>query len=54
MEYSMHGTDEKCIQVLVGKPERRRPLRRLRHTLEDNIKMDLEEGGCVVDSSGPG
>ena len=35
-------------RVLVGKPERKRPLGRPRHTWEDNIKMDLQEveGGC--------
>ena len=32
--------------VLVGKPEGKRPLGRPRHTLEDNINMDLQEGGC--------
>jgi hypothetical protein len=31
--------------VLVGKPEGKRPLRRLRRRWEDNIKMDLQEGG---------
>ena len=31
--------------VLVGKPEGRRPLERPRSRLEDNIKMDLEELG---------
>jgi hypothetical protein len=30
-------------RVLVGKPEGRRPLGRLRHRWEDNIKMDLQE-----------
>ena len=35
-------------RVLVGKPEGKRPLGRLRHRREDNIKMDLQEvgGGC--------
>ena len=35
-------------RVLVGKPEGKRPLRRLRHRWEDYIKMDLQEvgGGC--------
>jgi hypothetical protein len=35
-------------RVLVGTPERKRPLRRPRCRWEDNIKMDLEEvgGGC--------
>ena len=34
--------------VLVGKPERKRPLSRPRCRWEDNIKMDLKEmeGGC--------
>jgi hypothetical protein len=36
-----HGTDEKCIQVLVGKSERNRPLDRCRHRWVD-IKMDLK------------
>jgi hypothetical protein len=29
----------------VGKPEGKRPLGRPRHRWEDNIKMDLQEGG---------
>jgi hypothetical protein len=35
-------------RVLVGKPERRRPMWRPRRRWEDDIKMDLEEvgGGC--------
>ena len=33
-------------RVLVGKPERKRPLGRPRHSWEDNIKMDLQEVGC--------
>ena len=33
-------------RVLVGKPERRRPLGRPRGRWEDNIKMDLQEVGC--------
>ena len=32
-------------KVLVGKPEVKRPLERLRPRWEDNIKMDLEEVG---------
>jgi len=32
--------------VLVGKPERKRPLGRPRRRWEDNIKMDLQEVGC--------
>jgi len=30
-------------RVLVGKPERKRPLGRPRRRWEDNIKMDLQE-----------
>jgi hypothetical protein len=33
-------------RVLVGKPERKRPLERPRRRWEDNIKMDLQEVGC--------
>jgi hypothetical protein len=32
--------------VLLGKPEGKRPLGRLRHRWEDNIKVDLQEVGC--------
>jgi len=34
-------------RVLVGKPEGKRPLERPRRRWEDNIKMDLQEVGCV-------
>jgi hypothetical protein len=36
------------IVLLMGKPERWRPLGRSRRRWEDNIKMDLQEvgGGC--------
>jgi hypothetical protein len=38
----------RCIyRILVGKPERLRPLRRPRCRWEDNTKMDLQEVGCV-------
>ena len=30
-------------RVLVGEPEVKRPLGRLRHTWEDNIKMNLQK-----------
>jgi hypothetical protein len=36
---------ETCINILVGKPEGRRPLGRLRRRWEDNISMDLREIG---------
>jgi hypothetical protein len=34
-----------AYRVLVGKPERKRPLRRSRHRRKDNIKMDLKSVG---------
>jgi hypothetical protein len=37
----MYGGEERCVQVLVGKPERRRTLGRPRLRWKDNIKMDL-------------
>jgi hypothetical protein len=33
-------------RVLVGRPGRKRPLRRPRHRWEDNINMNLQEVGC--------
>ena len=38
-------------RVLVGKPEGKRPLGRLRRRWEDNIKMDLQEMGGVCGDS---
>ena len=40
------GEGRGVYRVLVGKPEGKRPLRRLRHKWEDNIKMDLQEVLC--------
>ena len=34
-------------RVLVGKPEGRRPMGRPRRRWVDNIRMDLQEVGCV-------
>jgi hypothetical protein len=39
-------------RVLVGKPEGKRPLLRLRHRFEDDIKMDLQ--GYGLDRAGSG
>ena len=39
------GEDRVVHMLLVGKPEGKRPLRRLRRKWEDNIKMDLQEVG---------
>jgi len=35
-------------RVLVGKPDGKRLLGKLRRRREDNIKMDLQEVGCGV------
>jgi hypothetical protein len=45
----MHGNDDKCMQILIGKPDWNRPLGRPRHRLKDNIKLDLKEGCESVD-----
>jgi hypothetical protein len=37
--------EENAYRILVGKPERKRPLGRPRHKWEDNIKMDLRDVG---------
>jgi hypothetical protein len=42
------STHEKCIQNLVRNPEGRRPLRKYRHRLEDNIRMVGREIGWEV------
>ena len=41
------GEERGVYRVLVGKPEVRRPLGRPRRRWVDNIKMDLQEVGCV-------
>jgi hypothetical protein len=40
------GDGRGVYRVLVGKPERMRPLGRPKRRQEDNIKMDLQEVGC--------
>jgi hypothetical protein len=37
------GEERGLHRGLVGKPEGKRPLGRLRHRWEDNIRMDLQE-----------
>jgi hypothetical protein len=61
MRWSGHvvrmGEVRGAYSILVGRPERRRPLGRPRHRWEDNIKMNLREigfGGCGLDSFGSG
>ena len=41
------GEERVVYRVLVGKPEGRRPLARPRRRWVDNIRMDLQEVGCV-------
>jgi hypothetical protein len=43
---SSDGEGRGVYRVLVGKPERKRPLVRPRRRWEDNIKLDLQEVGC--------
>jgi len=42
------GERKGIYRVLMGKPEGKRPVGRPRCRWEDNIKMDLQEGGCGV------
>ena len=44
---SAYGERTGLYRVLVGKPERKRPLGRTKRTWEDNIKMDLQKGECA-------
>jgi hypothetical protein len=40
-----HGEGRIVYRVLVGRPEGKRPLGKLRRRWEDNIKLDLKEMG---------
>ena len=40
------GEERGVYRVLVGKPERKRPLGRPRRRWVDNIRMDLQKVGC--------
>jgi hypothetical protein len=42
---STNGAKWNAYRILVGKPEGKRPLGRLRRRLVDNIKMDIREIG---------
>jgi hypothetical protein len=44
--YAAHmGEMRNAYKILVGKPEGKRPLGRIRHRWKDNIKMNLREIG---------
>jgi len=45
--YGGGGGGRGIYRVLMGKPEGKRPLWIHRRRWEDNIKMDLQEVGCV-------
>jgi hypothetical protein len=53
---ALMGEVRGAYNILVGKPEGRRPPGRPRRRMEGNIKMDLRETvwGCVLDSFGSG
>jgi len=54
---STYGESRRVYRVLVGEPEGKRPLGRLRRRWEDNIKMDLQEvssGEHGLDRAGSG
>jgi hypothetical protein len=45
-EYRSDGEERGVYRGLVGKPEEKKSLGRPRCRWDDNIKMDLQEGGC--------
>jgi hypothetical protein len=51
---STHGEKKNACRILMGNPERKRPLGRRRHRCEDNVKTDHREMGWgYVDWIGP-
>jgi hypothetical protein len=44
-ECTAYGEGKAVYRVLVGKPERKKPLGRPRRRWDDNIKMNLQEMG---------
>jgi hypothetical protein len=43
---NMSGKMRSANRILIGKPERKRPLERLRRRWEDNMRKDVKEAGC--------
>jgi hypothetical protein len=52
--YSRHGREKNAYKVLVGKPIWRNSAGRPRRRWEDNIKMDIREIRCGLNSFGTG
>jgi hypothetical protein len=48
MWHAWQRIERRVYNILVGKPEGKRRLRRPRHRWEDRIRMDLEEVGVGV------
>ena len=48
MACGAYGEGERRVQGFGGETGGRRPLGRLRHRWEDNIKMELQDVGCGV------
>jgi hypothetical protein len=46
--WSMIARDEKCVLILIGKPEGERPLRRPWRRWEDDIKIYFRETGSEI------
>jgi len=44
--FDAYGLERAVYRILVGKPERKRPLGRPRRGWVDDIRMDLQEVGC--------
>jgi hypothetical protein len=51
---STQGNMINVYKIVVGKSVGKRSFGNPRHTWEDNIKVDLRERGCGLDSSGTG
>jgi hypothetical protein len=39
----MHGKEDECIQILVGKSEGKRPLEKRKRRWDDNIKLGVKK-----------
>jgi hypothetical protein len=50
--YIAHGVIRNAYNILIGKPEGKRPFGRPRRRLEDNIRIKLREKGRGLGSSG--